>query len=337
MFSLPFISTANAAERFITSPLAVRNLYAPFMRFLDPVPDSALREYSNWDVKLDQHLANVYQLNQSPFDHLAVDMELYVADVTVHKSLSVDMDVSLRLSLLRPFNGVLDSFINDIHRLIQAPSAGRQSRPDNTFAYHLNTRTDTGWQGRNRWELGNVVISLRKQLIAGDGWAIAALASAKLPTASKNRGWGSGKPDTGLGAVASFNSDSWFIHMEGWGIYTFAKDVPGTRWIPTYNFPPPYPTYILGWNYQHYVRGSATFGWKYSDQLAFITQVQGGTSPYDSGMLPLDNPPLLVSLGVQSVTDSGLGWSFEFTENGLSQLTTQDISFTLSLHYPFFD
>ncbi|WP_255418404.1 DUF3187 family protein [Mariprofundus sp. EBB-1] len=331
MFSHSFISAAGS---FITAPLPVRNLYAPMMRFLDPMPDSALRDYSNWDIKLDQHLANIHQINHGTIDFLMVDMEMYVADLTVRKSLSNDMDVSIQLPVQRPFNGVLDPFINDFHKLLNIPAANRSTRPNNTFAYHLKQGGSAGWQGKNRWELGNATISLRKQIIDGDGWAIAALAAVKLPTASKQRGWGSGKPDAGLGAVASFNSEHWFMHAEGWLIHPFINDVPGTQ----FNASITGPAYILGWDYQpYYTRVSSTLGWKYSQQLSAIAQVQVGTSPYSTPMQQLDSKPMLISFGIQAETDNSLGWTLVFTENGLTQLTTQDFSFTFSLHYSFSD
>ena len=68
------VAACKASDNFITSALPVRNLYAPMMRFLDPLPESALRDYSNWDFKLDQHLANVHQQNQIPVDLLIVDV-----------------------------------------------------------------------------------------------------------------------------------------------------------------------------------------------------------------------------------------------------------------------
>ena len=315
--------SASAGESFLTSPLPVRNMYPPLMRFFDPVPDSALRDYSDWDIRLDQHLSNIYLADQWPANQLLVDMELYVADFTVRKALSEDMDLSLRLSLLRPFNGVLDPLVNSVHDLLHVPAAGRNLRPNNTFAYHFRPGSGAGWQGKARWEMGNTVISLRKQLIDGDGWAIAGLASVQAPTASSSRGWGSGKPDAGLGTVASFSSDNWFMHMEAWGIYTFAKDVASGA-LPAVK-------------YQPYARGSATLGWKYSDQLSLIAQAQGGMSPYSSGLRQLDNPPFIYSFGLQGETDSGTGWSFIFTENGLTQQTTQDFTMTVSLHRQFPD
>ena len=243
MLGNAFVSLASAGESFLTSPLPVRNMYAPMMRFFDPVPDSALRDYSNWDIELDQHLSNIYLADQWPANQLLVDMELYVADITVRKALTEDMDMSLRVSLLRPFNGVLDPLVNSVHDLLRIPTAGRNLRPNNTFGYNFRPGSGTGWQGRNRWEMDNVVISLRKQLIDGDGWAIAGLAAVQAPTASSNRGWGSGKPDAGLGAVASFSSDNWFMHMEAWGIYTFARDISASA----------LPAAV---KYQPYARGS---------------------------------------------------------------------------------
>jgi len=317
------IAVPLASESFMTSPLPVRNMYPPMMRFLDPVPDSALRDYSPWDLGLNQHVSNIYQYNQWPADRLLVDMELYIADLTVRKSVTDTMDLTLQVSLLRPYSGILDPLVNDVHQLLNVPSAGRNFRPANAFAYDFNSGTAAGWQGKNRWEMGDAVISLRQQLLAGDGWAIAALAAAKAPLASQTRGWGSGKPDFGLGAVASLSSGKWFAHVEAWGIYTFAKDVAAGV--------------LPGISYQPYGRGSATLGWKYSEQLALIIQGQGGTSPYSSGIRQLDNPPLIYSFGLQGETDSGTGWTLVFTENGLTQQTTQDFTLTLALHWQFPD
>jgi len=47
----------------------------------------------------------------------------------------------------------------------------------------------------------------------------------------------------------------------------------------------------------------------------------------------LDNPPFLYSFGLQGETDSGAGWAFIVTENGLTQQTTQDFTITLALHW----
>jgi len=148
-------SVLSAGEGFIVSPLPVRNMYPPLIRFFDPVPDSALREYSNWDVRLDQHISNTILADQWLANQLLVDMELYVADHTVRKVLTRDMDLSVRLSLQRPFNGVLDPLVNNVHDLLSVPAMGRTFRPDNSFAYYFRPGNGTGWQGRGRWEVGS--------------------------------------------------------------------------------------------------------------------------------------------------------------------------------------
>ena len=313
--------TLIAGESFITAPLPLRNMYPPMMRFLDPVPDSALRDYSDWDVGLHQHLSSIYQADQWPASQLLADMELSVTDLMVRKALTEDMDLSVQLSLLRPFNGVLDQLVKDVHKILGVPSSGRQFRANNAFGYYFRPGSPGGWQGKNRWEMGNAVVSLRKQLLEGDGWAVAGLASVKASTASSSRGFGSGKPDVGAGAVASFAGERWFMHVEAWAIYTFARDVAATA--------------LPGISYHPYSRGSATLGWKYSDQLALIVQGQGGSSPYSSGIRQLDKPPLIYSFGLQGETDGGTGWTLAFTENGLSQHTTQDFTLSLAMHWQF--
>jgi len=336
LFAVFFI-LANACVAFaddsnITEPLHVRNLYPPMMRFFDPVPDSALRSYKNWDISLDQHLASVYQFNQWPLDRLLVDMELYVADVTIRKSLLSDFELSLRLALLRPYNGVADQLIKEFHKLIHINSLGRLLRPNNSFDYHFSPGAGAGWRGRNAWAIGNSVLSLRKQLLRNDNWGIAGLAAVNLPTGSKHLGWSSGRPDLAIGAVTSYKMENWFAHMELWGVYPFAKDLPGSKFQPFTT-----TQYILGIHYRPYMRGSATLGWKYSRQLSLVAQAQGGPSPYSSGLRQLDSSSLLMSVGLQGETDAGTGWSIIITEDGLKVMTTQDISISMSLRWQFDD
>jgi len=58
-------------------------------------------------------------------------------------------------------------------------------------------------------------------------------------------------------------------------------------------------------------------------------------SPYSSGLGQLDDAPFIYSLGLQGETDSGTGWTFVFTENDMTQQTTQGFSVTVSLHRQF--
>jgi len=306
LFSLP----SFAAD--LSPPLPTRNFYPPIMRFFDPTPDSALRAFDQaWTIEVNQHFSTMNSFDVYPNSILLADMELYIFDPVLRRSFSDDFELSVRAPVLRPYNGAFDSLIQAFHRTISMPNGGRQLRPNNQFAYSFDNRQGATWQGKSRWEWGNVELSGRYQLAESNGLAIAALGAVKLPTASKARGWGSGASDLGAGMVASWRHNGWFNHLEAWLIKPLAKDDQGIQYVS-------------------YLRGSAAYGYEFSD-VSVIIQAQGGSSPYRGTHLSwLENPPLLIDFGMRGQMQPGIGWSFTVTEN-ITQRTTQDVSVSVGL------
>ncbi len=317
---LVFAMPARAVD--LTSPLPVRNLYPPMMRFFDPTPDSALRSYEkSWLFELTQHYSTVNIIEPRSGARVLVDMELYVLDPVIRYSIKNTLEVSLRMPVLLPGSGIFDSPIQLFHRRFGFPDNGRVLRPNNSFAYAINNGKGASWRGNSHPEFGNVELSERLQLLKGKSWALAALAAVKLPTASKARGWGSGPVDIAGGGVVSWHGGDGFAHLEGWLIQPLANDEAGIR-------------------YTQYLRGSLTLGYQLFDAVSVIMQVQGGDSPYQSMISALDHPPFLVSFGLRGNLasvgggGSGLGWTATIVEN-ISQVTAQDISVVIGLSWPF--
>jgi len=322
-FLLSLLISATSAQAVdLTSPLPVRNLYPPMMRFFDPTPDSALRSYEqSWLFELNQHYSTVNTLEPRSGAQVSVDMELYVLDPVIRLAISNRLELSLRTPVLLPGSGILDRPIQSFHNRLGFPDNGRALRPNNRFAYAIDNGRGGGWRGRNRAEFGNIELSGRFQLVKGKTWALAALAAVKLPTASKARGWGSGASDLAVGGVLSWRSGDGFAHLEGWFVQPLASDAPGIR-------------------YQRYVRGSVTLGYQLFDAVSVIVQAQGGNSPYQSEISALDHPPFLISFGLRGHVGaaggkaSGLGWTATIVEN-ISQVTTQDIAVVIGLSRSF--
>jgi len=311
-----FATASQAAD--LSSPLPVRNLYPPMMRFFDPAPDSALRTYDqSWLFELTQHYSTVNIIDPQPGVLLLVDMELYVLDTVIRYAVGDRLEFSLRVPVMMPTSGVFDSLIMSFHDGFGLPNNGRGLRPNNRFSYIFDNGKGSRWQGKSRFELGNIALTSRYGLLKNEHWGIAALAAIKLPTASKSRGWGSGASDIAAGGVLSWRHGGGFAHLEGWVIQPLASDEPGIR-------------------YQRYMRGSVTLGYQLFDAASLIAQVQGGNSPYQSTITALDHPPFLVSFGLRgnfaSTGDgtSGLGWTATIVEN-ISQVTAQDISIAMGL------
>ena len=311
-------TSAQAAD--LTTPLPVRNLYPPTMRFFDPTPDSALRSYDqSWLFELTQHYSTVNIIDTRSSIRVLADMELYVLDPVIRHAFTNSLELSVRVPVLLPGSGVFDSPIRSFHNGFGLPDNGRKLRPTNSYAYIVDNGRGTRWQGKGQLELGNVELSARYRLLKGQHWAVAALTAIKLPTASKSRGWGSGASDLAVGGVVSWHQGKAFAHMEGWFVQPLASDEPGIH-------------------YQSYLRGSVTLGYQLFDAASLIVQAQGGNSPYLTTVSALDHPPFLISFGLRGQLhaaggENSLGWTATVVEN-ISQVTTQDISVVIGITWP---
>jgi len=314
---LAYPLTGNAVA-VSSQPLPVMQMNPGMTRFLDPQAENAWI-LSKGDLFLDMnhHYASIFLADALPApQRYLADMELYVADLRLNYGLGAKMDITFRQTLLRPTAGVLDPFLRNYHKAFGLPNSGREFRPDNQFGYFYRGSSG-GWTGRARWELGNTELYLRRQIYADRNQAMTMLAALQMPGASRSRGWSNGSPDAGLGLAVSGQTGSLFGHLEGWGIHPFGQIDLGA------------PT-------QNYFRVTALAGYRasiFSHPLNLIVQVQGGGSPYQTGIAALDTRPWLISFGFRAMSREGLQWSFAFTEN-ISQKSTQDFSLMLGVRIP---
>ncbi len=307
---------AGAAEAGdMAAPLPVLQMNPLMLRYLGFTAADAFEHAGQGHrVSIQEHYANIYLADQFPTpNRYLVDMELSVTQVALHASLG-KLALHLDLPLLLPTGGWMDGLINGFHKTFHYPNHNRQYRPNNSYAYMLTGE----WNGHPGWELGNVSAGLQYPLLRSESNALAILADVKLPTASRQRGWGSGTWDTGIGLVDSMRGGAWFAHVEGWYFRPFGSD------------------YVLFLRNRPYVRGSVAIGLKgrffkpISDRpFSFIVQAQGGMSPYHgNGMLVTDQNPWLISAGLRWQDSHARDWLFSITEN-ITQQSSQDISFAI--------
>lgn len=288
------------------------------MRFLDPQPQNAhVVSDGKLFLEVNHHYASIFLADsvRAPTRYLA-DMELYVTDLRLHYGLGMKMDITLRQTLLKPLAGVLDPSLRSYHNAFGLPNSGREFQPDNRFAYSFRGPAGS-WTGRGRWEAGNTELYLRRQIYASTGSAVALLASVQIPSGSRSRGWSNGSPDGGLGVAVSGEAGSLFGHLEGWGIHPFGQ-------------------VDLGTPVRNYFRITALAGYRaslFSTPFNLIIQVQGGSSPYQTGIAALDTGPWLASIGFRVMSEDRLQWSASFTEN-ISQESTQDFGLTIGIQIP---
>jgi len=307
---IAYSAVAEAGD--MTAPLPVLQMNPLMLRYMGPTAADAFEVAGQGHhISIQEHYANIFLADRWPVpDRYLVDMELSVTDVALHASigkLALRLDMPLQLST----GGWMDGLISGFHKIFHLPNENRRYRPNNSYAYTL-----TGaWNSHPGWELGNVLAGLQYPVLQGEHNALALLAGAKLPTASRQRGWGSGTWDTGIGLVDSFRSHAWFAHVEGWYFRPFGND------------------YVAFLKNRPYARISLSIGWQgrffrpVSDRpFSFIIQSQGGMSPYrGNGMLIADQNPWLIAAGLRWQDSHKRDWLFSITEN-ITQHSSQDIS-----------
>ncbi len=318
LLAMPLCPVAAISAEVSRAPLPVMQANPAMMRYYDPRPSSArVLGAGNGQFHLDQHYASIFLADTlpNPRRYLA-DMELYVAEAGIRYGVSKTCDIELDVPVMRPLAGMLDPFLRDYHQALGFPNGGRRFRPDNVFAYRYRGVIG-GWRGQPRWEMGNIRLKLRRQLLKD---VLTVMAGIQLPTASRTRGWTNGGTDMGLGAVWSWRSGTgtWFTHLSGWWLHPFARDDAGS---PARN----------------YLRAAFTVGREVTllpVPLNLIVQIQGGSSPYHTGIMALDAAPWLMSVGLRWATGQGTQWSFGFIEN-ITQESTQDFGISLGASIPF--
>jgi len=299
------------------SPLPSRQMNPAMLRYFDPVPSTSPDQYSG-RASLSQHYSTFYLADslKTPKNYLA-DMELYVVDINAAyrwQFLSLHID----LPLIRPLPGSFDALLNNYHQALGLPDGGRKLRPDNVYAYQY-TGNNRSWKSTPQWELGNLAIQWRySQPFDSGSWSLAS--AIKLPTASQSRGWSSGGSDIALGFIDDQKKERFYGHVEIWWIH-------------------PLKRHDIGSQIQDYYRSDITLGIEsdWPSGSLFMLQLQGGSSPYRTNIISLDQSPWLISFGLQVPTKTDNKWTFGFVEN-ITQNSTQDfglmLEYQLKLHAP---
>jgi len=287
------------------------------LRYFDPRPASAtVITTGQYQLRLQTHYSSIFLADQLPTArHYLADMELFITEARVNYGLGFHSDIAITLPLLRPMAGTMDNFLHQYHRTLGLPNSGRELRPNNQFAFFAQ-HNGKGWHSQPRWEIGNLQLTLRHQIIPKQ-WAL--LIGIQLPTANQHRGWShGGRPDTALGTVGSWQHGIWFGHGEGWWIHPLIR-------------------HDIGYPIHDYFRASATLGRRihlFASTYNLLLQTQGGSSPYRTNIAALDRSPWLISLGIRTSASNHWQWNFAFTEN-ITQPSTQDFSLSSGITIPF--
>jgi hypothetical protein len=304
---------ADAGE--MTAPLPMLQMNPLLLRYMGSTNADAFAVAGEGHrFSIQEHYANIFLGDRFPVpDRYLVDMELSVTKLTLHASVG-KLALHLDLPLLLSTGGWMDGLINGFHKAFHYPNHNRQYRPNNSYAYRLAG----AWNSHPGWQLGNISAGLQYPVWRREHNALAILAGVKLPTASRQLGWGSGTWDAGAGLVDSVRIGPWFSHLEAWYFRPFGSD------------------FVPFLKNRAYVRGAFSIGVRgrffrpiSARPFSLIIQAQGGMSPYHgNGLLITGENPWLVAAGLRWQDSHARDWLFSITEN-ITQQSSQDISFNI--------
>jgi len=307
-----YISHAHAEP---LQPLAVSQNNPAMLRFFTPVALATPQE-GRTSISFKQSYSSIFLADQLPnAKHYLADMELYLAELKLAHSINSTSSIYLQLPILRPNAGILDPFLHQYHQALSLPNGGREYRPENSYAYQYS-QTSKHWDSQPRWDIGNIQAQWRYIWRKQENLQVSNAVAIKIPTAPSSRGWSNGGTDIALGMIAAWQGTTWASHAEVW--YTH-----------------PLKRQDLGGDIRDYIRSNLSLGYNalYPFKATWIAQVQGGNSPYQTGIAALDQSPWLISAGIQVKQASGNTWRMSFVEN-ITQSSTQDFGINIEIQMP---
>ncbi len=287
---------AGADDAF--APLSARNLYPPRVVFIQPAP--ALPEpRPGWGLEL--AYATVLVEEDRPGASLLVDLE--VARVAAVGSARTPWGgaLSVEVPYLRYGGGAFDRVLMAYHDALGFPDGGRPDRPENAFAYEIQ-RGDQGYSPDPPagGGLGDVVLGALQPAWASPSGAVRAATrvSLKLPTGSRNQGFGSGRIDGGLGILASWTGRRGGLTVNADALYLGGEADPALR-------------LATRWSFSSLLALALRLG----DRWTASAQVHFTASPYGAGFSSLDQDVLLLAAGLRRQVGSRAWASLGFTED----------------------
>ena len=209
------VQTACAGDM---GPLQVQNRFPLHFMFLTPKPANAqplVRHELRASAAVDY--SNVYFQKKNDFWDVLIDMELTVVDLQLSYGLTSRSAIKLEIPFAYMGNGVLDGFLQEYHDTLNVGDYGRQSRPENQFAYDVSKEGRPWLQGQpGRFQLADLTVSAQYALPAPHDWETffsAVWVRVQLPTGDAHEGFGSGRFDFGLYAPMQWSGKLWTVSM----------------------------------------------------------------------------------------------------------------------------
>jgi hypothetical protein len=292
-----FIATAALAESF-EGPLVVKNGQPLYAALNSPSLISAEPENS---LNIDFSYSSTYLLATNERWHLGIDLETALLDIQYKQVVEDGLELGFDLPVIRYGSGFLDNVINSYHRLIGLPNAyGRRNRPQNDFLLEVTRDGKDIMRGKpSETALGDVMLEAKRSLYHSASSTISVQTCINLPTGDPKYGYGTGRVNGGIAALANnrLRDDIMLYLNAGIGLIHELAAMEDVE-------------------LRNYYYGGAGFEWIYSPKVLLNLQMSIQTSPFPkTGIDNMDNPSMLGSFGGRYLLGEKSSFGLSVTED----------------------
>ena len=224
-------------------------------------------------MALDLSYSNEFLNEESNRWDILSDMETFEANLTFSAGLPWKSEVAILASFASLHDGFMDSALSSYHDALGVGNSGRDSRPDNEFAYSISHR-NVQWPMDPGAAAGisDITASLNKQVFSNDKWTASIKGAVKIPT---------GDSDSGLGGETDFQ----LLALADWKMLdklTFSAGA-GCTWLGD-------PDFFADEEVSATTFGGLGVEYSWTDSFAVLCQATLWSSPYKgTGINALDD------------------------------------------------
>ena len=289
--AFPENSWKNWQER--SGPISIVNQSPIQLLFLQPVPDRAdTLPKGHGSIRLNTTITNTLVSQKSEHYTAVVDMEMIRTSLEASYGVLPGLELGLSLPAANYYSGFMDKPILEVEKFFGDPRNIREKQDANQFACFVRKDGKVLISGSNNSTgMGDLVLRAKGK-VCDQGDTLPGLStrvSVKLPTGDKDRAFGSGEVDWGLGLLLQKDIDRISAYLNA--DITFPGDAFDDAGVSLRKF----YTVMFGAEYRFTPRFSA------------IAQMNWVTRPFkDTGLEMLDRRIVDLLIGLSYRTKKGI-------------------------------
>ncbi len=276
-----------------SGPVSIVNQSPVQLLFLQPVPDKAdTLPKGHGSIRLNTTITNTLVSQKSERYTAVVDMEMIRTSLEVSYGVLPRLELGLSLPAANYYSGFMDKPILEVEKFFGDPRNIREKEDANQFACFVRKDGKVFISGSNNSTgMGDLVLRAKGK-VWDEGDTLPGLStrvSVKLPTGDKDRAFGSGEVDWGLGLLLQKDIDKISAYLNA--DVTFPGDAFDDAGVSLREF----YTVMFGAEYRFTPRFSA------------LAQMNWITRPFkDTGLDMLDKRIVELLIGLSYCTKNGI-------------------------------